>query len=820
MLLFVGMEAPLLGMLQEGNPLEPSDRTVNRKGLTAETITERNRRAVAGSEEGDDVSASDEERYSDIDQEDPLYSSHFPEDHLAVSTMSTQSRDPKRNSIDKLFFQKLANTQPQASQLDLNLTKRRQQTEKETTTARAQLAKSLLEKHSAALQELQSDTEDVLDQERVFQIITTLRATHQNAIEEITSDRNQLTEERKAPRGFLSSFYLPHDKFTERENEIHQKLVTLLQERVASYPLELEWLHSFSPKRNALLTQAALLSRTAETSPESEKLQQKTETAIDTIQTIAQPVIEHLCHSSINDVDHNKLNLLSDEQLLFINEVIDLVRKMQAFILGCHSSSYITMSKEQLAESEEDLEEKIKELDPTLADSFDSEAIEIDPKIRERYLAAQKLLENNKAEFSLMETASEGEMINAAAKSAITIQQAAQETEEARNLIKSEKKETRLENQKKLKKELEKMKELHCHLLNVTLSYREIQDEAWIEQQCGDLNTLYTQISEAIPSIVTKATDLGIPNSNQLSSQLTKILSPEEFHVDPLLCQPESPLEFLDTLKSLPAELHSKRIIGIRGKIALDDAIKTETPNRREWVSGIKSMELAICRLFSIQIMQEFRSTFSTKLREENSLKVKEAIKFLFNHNQQPKYHSSFFIDPKMSHEDFLELLSPSSPDSTTPSDKVIKIDQATLEFNPFSKKPLNLPQESLLQADLRQREAGFQYVREALKKAFPKEPLTTDQMEEVLLKFNERFKVTPEGTLLTLGEAHAFIENERGILQARSYWKKYIARYLDQNAITQILNGLYGGIGNHLSTAIIMILSYLYYLSLTHTLT
>jgi len=53
--------------------------------------------------------------------------------------------------------------------------------------------------------------------------------------------------------------------------------------------------------------------------------------------------------------------------------------------------------------------------------------------------------------------------------------------------------------------------------------------------------------------------------------------------------------------------------------------------------------------------------------------------------------------------------------------------------------------------------------------------------MNEVLFKFDQAFKVTREGTLLTLGQAHAFIEREREILEARSCWQKHVVRYLGQ---------------------------------------
>lgn len=308
-------------------------------------------------------------------------------------------------------------------------------------------------------------------------------------------------------------------------------------------------------------------------------------------------------------------------------------------------------------------------------------------------------------------------------------------------------------------------------------------------------------------------------------SKLESVFSTDAFEINDPLLEPESPLDFLENLMSLHGDLHSERIIGTHGKIALDNISINEQRQysdqiRREWASGINLIRRAICITYSIEVMKAFDGEFWKKRQQSNSLKVGEVINFLLDHNHQPKYRSSFFVDPKMSHEDFLQMLSAAEADNRALFDKVIKIDQATLNFNPFSKKPLNLPDEELATAILRQREAGFQYVRETLKKAFPEAFLTNEQMNEVLQTFDDQFKVVPEGTLLTLKNAHTFIESERKILQARSCWKKYVVRYLDQEGIKNMLNGLYYSIGAHLLPCALCILTSLYYLSLTHGLT
>ena len=795
MLLFVGMEVPLWGMIRSGKPAERSDRTPDRNSQSVAVTTEQNRRNVQGAEDDGPSELGSPDRFGFIDSD----------------ACTSNKRNPRRQSSQIKF----TIDQPALQQqLATELTSDRKQIEEETATRRAKLARSLFEKHPS-LQEEQNTLEDFSDREKVYQGIEALHATQEEALKGIRTAQQQLTQERFAPKGCFSLFYSSNEKFIAREKVLHQKLFILSQEKVSSYPLELEWLLSFSQKRNALLGYS---SRSSSSTGNHEQ-QVAVERALQEAQEVGRSFIEDFCRSLPDNIASSTLDALSDEQLHCINAVIDLVRNTQLFILGHDSSSYITMSKEQLAEIEESLAEKIKKLDPSPTDHLDSGEVRIDPIIKERYLAAQDLLEHNKAQFLLMETTPEGETIKAASKSSLAIHEKTQETEkEITGSLESELTEIETKDTSQLTAEIRKMKELHDHLLNAMLSYREIQDEAWIEKQCGNLHHLSSKILEKISAMEERIVGFDI-------AKLKNIVSSSAFPMNPPLHEPQSPVDFLDTLMTLGQSLHSERVIGTNGKIALDHIRQDDTPpysdqTRREWASGINLIRQAICMSYSIEVMKAFDQQFWKKIQLRNSLKVKEIIDFLFDHNQQPKYRSSFFVDPKMSHEDFLKMLSAAEADNRALFDKVIKIDQATLNFNPFSKKPLNLPDEELATAILRQREAGFQYVRETLKKAFPEAFLAQDQMNEVLQTFDDQFKVASEGILLTLKNAHTFIESEREILQARSCWKKYVVRYLDQEGIKNMLNGLYYSIGAHLLPFALGILTYLYYLSLTHTVT
>lgn len=804
--LCVGMEISF-GMLPKAID-KRFDRNSSEQGVGVDEQTEQNRRTTP---------------VADLDDDQAWLGSS--DSGLPPSVSKRNQRNPRRQSSQRKF----SNDQPTVQQqLATEFINYRQEIEEAAAAKRTRLAENLFKKQSSS-QAQQNTPEDFSDREKVYQFMEALHTRQQEALEGIRADQAQLAKERRAPTGCFSLFYSPEKNFIARENAIHEKLVALLQEKISSHDLELEWLLSFSPKRNSLLGQSTFPDESTSSSSSAGNHEQQTavETALREAQGVGQHFIDSFCKpTNQGEIDLTKLDFLSDEQLHFINEVIDLVRNTQLFILGYDSSSYITMSKEQLAKIENDLGEKIKALDLPPTEQLTSEPSRIDPIIKERYLAAQELLENSKAQFSLMETTPEGETIHAAAKSAKTIDEQAQKIKtEKEKSLESEVTETATSSEPQLFAEIAKMKDLHDCLLNTMLSYREIQDEAWIEKQCGNLNKLHDRLISAMSAISKNDLRLNADENTHHPSLLTTILNRKEFEIDSPLLQPESPLEFLDTLLTLDQALHNDRIIGTHGKIALEKITNAAQGNftdqtRREWMAGINLIRRAICITRGIEVLNAFDGEFWKKIKESNSLKVHEVFNFLFHSDGQLKYPRSFFVDPNMSHEDFLKMLLAFHSDDSSPFDKIIKIDQATLDFNPFSKKPLNPVREEITAASLRQREAGFQYVRKALAAAFPEASLTNEQLEEVLQKFDTAFKVTPEGPFLTLESTRTFIEQEREVLRARSCWKKYVVGYFHQEEIQNMINGFYYSIGAHILPFALGILSFLYYLSLTHALT
>jgi hypothetical protein len=656
---------------------------------------------------------------------------------------------------------------------------------------------------------------------------------------------------------------LPKEKTSELNKKyVHQILLAKLENQIACYDNGFEWLNSYLPKREAIFVGKHMDQSTAQRS-----IQQVTQALSDTqevgrllIESISTPhakSIESVTESSLQygnptelfDLSNKKieqasklpvqdenLTTLSDEKIKWLSDALDLTRDIQLFILGCHASEYIETNKKIFTEVKESLKKGYQNLNNNKGYEY------LPEKIKNSYLEAQELLEHYEAEFSLMEATSPEAMIDAAEKNVLNLQRVTQEMATKIEHDQQEIEEAELASSNTLRIKIDRLNNVYQNLLSTMLAYSQIQDEGWIEKKCIQLNQLQQWIEDKRTSLTCEASNIfqGDIICNQFA-QLRLPQSEEIFQIQDSRLHPMNSSEFLDYLTSdlkENFEYDSERIIGTRGKIALDnspyDLTKgPSTENRNAWTSGIDLIRLAICKNFGIQVMNEFDRRFETKRTEKNSLKVREIKKFLFNINGQLQYPRSFFIDPNMKHENFLKSLA--RGDDTT-LDKVIKIDPDTLTFNPFGKKSALIPENQLnsilttalkqgetglhptIAADTESRRKGFEYVREALKKAFPKEPLSTEQMNSILLRFDNEFEIADNKPLLTLKEARDFIQREKETLKSRGFWEKYVSRYFDQEGIRNMLNGIYYSIGSHLLPYFLLILSYLYYLYMNQT--
>ncbi|MBX9576986.1 MAG: hypothetical protein K2W97_00745 [Chthoniobacterales bacterium] len=723
---------------------------------------------------------------------------------LASSTMSrgtVRSLAPRRNPIEEQHSNLC--DQPFSSELAIS----RNQKDAAVAAERAQISK--------ALSELQ-----------------TLSQSRLKVVEQTISDKKNSYAARLSALLGLSS-YVPS------ENLDHQKLLAVVEKKITCYQLELQQMVSYLPKRAALLFK--------DDNFPLNKSQNVVKESLERAQEIGDALIQDVCKSApgskaTSNDQLESLPSLSDEQLLFLDKVIDLVQKIQLFILGYHSSSFITMNKEQLAEVEAKLMEipingvTLQEFeDPDQVDNFSTaepnQSENFSTEVRDLYLAAQKFLKNNQALFLLKEaeTIPTEKASFTAQESARIIRQNVEKIEERKTSIQSEVEETRENNKESIENDLAAMTTLHDLLLNASLSYSAIEDETSIEEKSGNLNQLHDQIIRAIEELTDQGTKLNFTTHTARLSSLETLLEREEFKINAPDLQPMRPLAFLSALNSLE-NLDRDRIIGTHGRIALDpikhkrqedrsSPIPEEDyteKTRREWTSGIDLIRLAICRTFGIHVINEFDQMFFTKIKHKNSLKVQEVKQFLFDAQNQLKHSPGFFVDSQMSHADFLKISKAISTQESSFPHKVIKKDQERLAFNPFIKKFPNSQYESFFDEtsqqdeDIRQREAGFEYVREALREAFPEEFLTKNQMDEILLKFDTKFNVVEDSTLLTLETLHDFIDTERDILRKRPYCSKYMARYLDSDAIRNLRNGLFMSIGSHILPFIFGILSYI----------
>ena len=651
---------------------------------------------------------------------------------------------------------------------------------------------------------------------QIFQINNRFEKTQNELKQSCLAQKTTAVQERAAisgVRGIPFSLHLPTKKISEIQKQYHHdQLVAQTAKQLALYETEFQLLQSFLEKRNFIAAQHGV-AITDSDSPNAVTAQ-----ALQDIQNKGSFLIKDITQSKDENFDpaslgNEQLSSLPNEQLTLIAHLIDFIRGTQFFILGSHTSYYIDKVEEAINEVQEDLIVQHKDLGPLE---------NIYPGIEDHYIQTIELLEKTKAAFSLMETKSTVATMDIAERSADAITKVATEISSFQRALEEERLEARPERYSALDAAKKQTEMLHESTQSLALAYRELHDEAWIEKKSGSLHNLKETLELKRDSFLEKAKQLGINYTADPFKCFKDILKNDKFTLDNRANLPQTPSDFLKNILNIPIPRYLDQVIGTHGKVALDTPPSNQLENdkpRREWATGTNLMRGMICEHFGFHIMQTFDQFTLIKRTENNSLKFTELKKFLFGEGETLRYHAGFFIDPKTAHEDFLKMLALNHDGSekTFLDNKVIKIDQATLDFNPFSKTNPAPSGESISAAELRQREAGFQYVRKALEKAFPEAFLSTEQLEKVLTKFDEKFKVCENGPLLTEEAAHSFIQNEKENLNARSYWEKNIARHLDQEKVSNLLSGAFYWLGNHLPSVAIAILYFLYYHTLTH---
>lgn len=621
-------------------------------------------------------------------------------------------------------------------------------------------------------------------------------------------------------RNLASDCFYPEIAIAALKKEyISQESIVQLAERIALYPIENRFLFSYLSKRKALLE-----NETAKNTS-NEELNEKAVNALKLVQDQGTALI-NLMIPSVTTEHNNELTKLTSEQIDYLNNLLDLLRTTQLFILGCHTAPYMTASKDKLDE----IENLLTEIPKTQNFPINSD------EVTSAYNQSLSLCSSSKATFSLMETFSAKASFLAGEQNATTIQKQLEETKNLENAFREEENEAKPARKQMLQGEAAAMEQLHACLQNAMLAYSEIKDEAWIEQESGHLHDLKERIETQKKILQSQAAALKISTKNQeLFDSINALLEEPSFKLDAAETLPQHPSLFLAKLASLDKSLSEQRIIGTHGKIALDDLPEKIDDDyaeevRRDWRAGINLIRLALCRDFGFHIMQEFDEQSRIIQRENNSLSVLRLKKFLFDEHDRPKYFRGFFIVSEMEHEHFLKYLTELSTrgeteDAITPH-KIIKIDDITLAFNPFVSKnqsePPTIHQETTAATELRQRQAGFEYTREALKMAFPEAFLSTEQLEQILERFDDQFKITTfadEKAPLTLQAAADFINTQKEMLSKRGCWERYVTRYWDQDSIQHFRHGFFFNMGTYILPVLIGLLSYLYYHSLIHTI-
>lgn len=617
-----------------------------------------------------------------------------------------------------------------------------------------------------------------------------------------------------------------------KEQYSYQKLLIDIDEQLQLYSSYHQRLSSYLLKREALLPD--------QTNSEeiSCQLNNKCSQAFEKVHAVGISLIQTLIPSFAGVPSENispKNFDLSSQSINHLFNTIALISEVEFFILRSHTSIYITESKKKLDEIEAFLDNSI---------CFKNKKFSDQTKHQHQY--SQNLLSISKATFSLLETSSTEETIEAARNSAHDIQDQLEEIRFFYQSLEHESIHANPKNKDLLKAETEAMQQLiHC-LEEATFIYREIEDETWIEKSYPSLHALKEEIQNHLSSFSEAAASLKLEETTTpLVDELKTVINDSAFELDSVHSLPQHPLLFLDHLEDLESSTEAEEaIISTHGKIALETLPKKENSEdyskeiRRDWSTGIDAIRRGLSIGWGKHIVDQFDRCFSIKISEKNPLFLSELKNFLFTATKKARYARAFFIPSDMTHESFLGYLKKiqETPPSHSQGDKeellshsVIKIDDLSRTFNPFHKTRRTTSPESLLSSEylikteLHQREAGFQYAREALQKAFPEASLSAEQLQHILLKFDDHFKIshitsermfplTFDKDPLTLKELAHFIQQQKVILKNRNFWNKHLLRYLDQNAIQHFANGIYYYIGSHILPVALGILSYLYY--------
>jgi len=822
LLLFAGMEASLFG----GPKPMLDTRNINIQR------TDRSNDPLNNQEQSNEITAKNR-RQSNLLDSNPLSPDSDDDDdtHLLSSPVK-----PTRQSIVgsrrfsgnfDLSFSSLANTAKAAKQW-MNQTRKKQTASSGSTLTDSQQNQPTIHITPPSIFEqaklyqtarIENQEQQTTIQQQIFGKNQAFEKQNKKLLQAFLEKKQAAVLNRTAfswSRGMPSSAHLPEAAITQLRAElVRQQSVARLANRFACYDLEGDLLKSYLLKRSTILPDE----QTSTNQNDFQQLNEKVAEALTNAQYIGNSLIKATLPKpnsseeiNLASITTEQLNSLSAEQITFLNNVLDFVGEIQFFILGCHTSLYITASKDRLDEVETYLEKN----DPQKNDGTSL--------IITHYSQVKELLQKSKYEFSLMETISAQEAINAAEKNAASIEEMMMEVQELENSLITAQEYAVLSRVEILKTETEEVAKLHASLQIALLAYRELQDEVWIEKKCDPLHDLQEKIEKKQQALL--STSLIENNTQSLLNKFTPLLKSQIFQLDELHSLPQHPSKFLDELEKLDRSFAQEAIVGTHGKIALE-VIPQKIDNndyldltRKDWTAGRDLIRLGLCRGFGIHVMKQFDQKNQIFVRERNPLIISNLKQFLFNEDRALKYARSFFIPLEMTHENFLQR---GDNLAATHADKVIKMDTATFAFNPFDKKaPIISQEETLAAAELRQRKAGFEYVREALKLAFPEASLSAKQLDEVLQTFDTQFKLDrsiTEKPALTFAASARFIRHQKEILKNRSYWKKNVSPYLDQEALRYVRNGVLYAIGTQTGTAIIVALPslYLYYLWLSH---
>lgn len=496
--------------------------------------------------------------------------------------------------------------------------------------------------------------------------------------------------------------------------------------------------------------------------------QQDLITTLGEIQTIGEKVIDVINQKWLDSTKE----ALTDIKLA--PEILDVVQKAQVLNLGCQSAFYIECAKTELAKAQNSISQVgegdiIRSVKDAFIDFLYSEVLK-DSSPRAAY------------DYSLKKAKMFSEKAENIKKKII-------------NDKKALKKLSNPDQAQLLSAEIERMEIIHDALQKTARAYENLNNEAWIEIECGSLLKIKKSITEKIFSLQ------GGVKDPKLTEQLGSLLAiVEDLETDEKRENwvAKTPLEFLESVESLPEDADNKNVVSINGKIVLVEPEKqalaqfvqsTERKNL-ELLNTRSSLRSALMILGGSMSVRQFDDLFETQYTYSIPLTVANIKDFYGHITKKDNYQNSHFINPHTSEENVMQALERARSENPK---KVIKFDENAMSFNPFKEEFSKIREPVDGKWEDQKKAAGRERIKHLIKSSLPPK-----EQAGFLDRFDAEFQRANDG--VTVESVLNFMKSENELQRAKKNAEIY-------TYINKLKEGAACGIG---SGAVAIILPHL----------